>query len=110
MIINVDHKEPRPEKHLEQVSTVLLADKRVWVRVYMLNGFGIRNHKVLLLRNQVINHDRSRLEETYPEEAMNLEYLPVLLLPLEVRLTNFLEVEICEVSEEWVTLLRTRDI
>jgi hypothetical protein len=50
------------------------------------------------------------LKVTYSEEAMNFEYLAVLLLPLEVRFANLFEVEICEVSEERVALLRAWDM
>jgi len=46
----------------------------------------------------------------YSEEAMNFEHLPIFLSPLEVGLAGLSELEICEVSKEWVTLLRAGDI
>ena len=105
MIMRVDHNEPRPKEHLEQISTVLLTDERVRVRVNVPNRLGIRDHKVLLLINQVIDHHRSRSKVTHPEKAMNLERLSVFLLPLEVGFTDLPKVEICEVSEKRITLL-----
>jgi hypothetical protein len=110
VIVEVDYNESRPNKHLEQISTVLLTDERVRVRVNILNRLGIRDHKVLLLVNQVINHHRSQLNVTHPEETMNLEHLSVLLLPSEMGFTDLSKVDICEVSEERVTLLWAWDI
>ena len=110
MIIKVGRGESRPEEHLEQVSTVLLADEGPGVRVDVLDRLGIRNHKVLLLKNQVINHDRSQLKIAYSEEAMKFKHLPVLLLPLEAGFTSLFKVEVCEVSEKYIALLRAWDI
>ena len=61
MVIEVNHTEGRPKEQLEQVSTVLLANEQLRVRVNVLHRLGIRNHKVLFLRNQVTNCNRSRL-------------------------------------------------
>ena len=110
MIMKVDYNESGPKEHLEQISTVLLADERMRVRVYVLNRLGIRDHKVLLLINGIINHDRSQLTVTHPKETMNLELLSVLFLPSEVGFTDLSKVKICEVSEERVTLLRAWEI
>ena len=110
VIIEVNHTEGRPKKHLEQVSTVLLADEQLRVRVNVLHRLGIRNHKVLFLRNQVTNCNMSRLKIMYSEEAMKLEHLPVPLLSLEVGFAGLFEVKICEVPEERVTLPRAWDI
>jgi len=41
---------------------------------------------------------------------MNFEHLPIFLSPLGVGLAGLFEVEIREVSKEWVTLLRAGDI
>jgi len=62
VIINVNHAERRPKKHLEQISSVLLTGERL-VRVNVLHRLGIRNHKVLFLRNQV--KSKSATVETY---------------------------------------------
>ena len=109
VIIKVNRAECRSKEHLEQVSSVLLMGERLR-GVNVLHCLGIRNHKVLLLRNQVINCNRSQLEIMYSEEAMNFEHLSIFLLPLEVRFASFFEVEIRKVSKEWVALLRTGNI
>ena len=57
-----------------------------------------------------MNHDKPKLKVMYSEEAMNFEHLSVLLLPLELRFASLFEVQICEVSEKRVALLRARDI
>jgi len=62
VIINVNHAECRPKEHLEQISSVLLTGERL-VRVNVLHRLGIRNHKVLFLRNQV--KSQSVTVETY---------------------------------------------
>ena len=41
---------------------------------------------------------------------MGSEHLAILLLPLEVGFAGLVEVEIREVSKEWVALLRAGDI
>lgn len=62
VIINVNHAECRPEEHLEQISGMLLTGERL-VRVNVLHCLGVRNHKILFLRNQV--KSRSVTVETY---------------------------------------------
>jgi hypothetical protein len=89
---------------------MFLADERARVGVNVLDRLGIGNHKVLLLRNQVTNHDTSQLRVMYSEEAMNFEHLSILLLPSDVRFSCFFKVDICEVTEERVTLLWAWDV
>ena len=41
---------------------------------------------------------------------MDFERLPILLLPLEVWFPGLFEEDICEVPEEWITLLWAWDV
>lgn len=49
VIVDVDHSESGSEEHPEQVSSLLLVDERVGIRVNVLHRLGIRNHEILCL-------------------------------------------------------------
>jgi hypothetical protein len=110
MITDVEYSESRSEEHPEHVSSVLLADERVGVRVDVSHRLGIRNHKVLCLRNLVRKDDKSQSKVMHPEEAINFKRLPIFLLPSDVGFTGFLQVNFREVSKECVALPRTWDV
>lgn len=55
VVIDVGHSESWPEEHLEQGYSMPLTNERMRFRINVLHRLGIRNHKVLLLGNQVTN-------------------------------------------------------